>query len=138
MEKKLYGAIYIKNRKILLCKSEYFKKITIPLKYDEYAKFETMLKNEFGIFPFLTKLYKEYEVPVIINGEYINTNIHPFKIEEYPDYTLKEEIEIDESGEYTEKDYYSYLEALNMYNEDKISENTFNIILLLKKEGVLD
>jgi hypothetical protein len=138
MEKKLYGAIYIENRKILLCKSEYFKKITIPLKYDEYAKFETMLKNEFGIFPFLTKLYKEYEVPVIINGEYINTNIHPFKIEEYPDYTLKEEIEIDESGEYTEKDYYSYSEALNMYNEDKISENTFNIILLLKKEGVLD
>lgn len=138
MEKKLYGAICIEDGKILLCKSEYFKKITIPLIYNEYSKFETMLKNEFGIFPFLTKLYKEYEVPIILNEEYVNINIYPFKVEEYPDYTLKEEVKIDESGEYTEKKYYSYEEALELYNQEEISESTFNIILLLKKEGVLN
>lgn len=135
---ELYGAIYIKEKKLLLCKNDFYEKITIPLKKSDYQKFETMLKKEFGIFPFLTKIYNNYEIPLINNDEYIIENVIPFKIEEYPEYTLKEIPTIDETGEYTLKEYYNYNEIVDLYKNNIISEKTFLIALDLYLKGEIE
>lgn len=137
MEKQLYGGIYIKERKILLCKTPYSEKITIPLKYEVYEKFEKMLKNEYGIFPFLTKLLDEYNVLL----DKMNFGIHllkPYILTEYPEYQLKEKITIDESGEYTEKQFCSFEQAKELYNIGKMNETTMILISQLKRDDQID
>lgn len=137
----IFGVYISEDNKILICKTPFFHQLSLPcVKLNEGEdisyQFDPMFRNEFQITPEI-KQYLE-----LTRGFYEENNIGKngnficLHIEEYAEYPLKKKPMLKPSGNYSEMQYITYEEALELYHKNEITNYSMFYIFRIKE--VLD
>lgn len=131
------GYALIEDNKILIARNKYNNANGIPIVYGTYEDIEKVMLEEFTKFVRIEKIFRSFEIPMLIEGKMHVKTISIYYVTNNEHYSMEPDIEKIESGFYTDKKLVTYEEAKKMFLENNLIEHSFSIIQKLKDEGKL-